>query len=150
LALSPALVLGNEAIRQSAYLLLVPYYGYDFARNPSSSPLREQIIRPDEPGAVDNIVVLGNEAAIRILDGQQAAVIFIGEPIRALLAVLRFRSPGGIDMVLGVVLPGPDEPSLPQLDLKTFTGAVVPYEPELVAELMSFDDQNRHWLGGTP
>jgi hypothetical protein len=121
------------AVCQSAYLLLFGQFGYDFARHPTYSRLREQIIRPDEHLLDGNIFVLGENAA-QILNGSQGAVMFVNEPVRALLAVLRFRSPGKLEQVLGVMLPGPGDPDLPCLDLKRFSGAIVPYEPDLMSE----------------
>jgi hypothetical protein len=135
------------AVCQSAYLLLFRHFGYDFARHPTYSPLREQVIRPDEQVPTRNIHVLGADTAARILEGSQAAVMFVREPVRALLAVLRFRSPGGVDQVLGVLLPGPGEPDLPRLDLQTFSGEIVPYEPELMAEQQGyFWLRWHHWI----
>jgi len=86
------------AVCQSAYLLMFLYYGYDFARSPTYGPLRQQILRPDEQIVTGNIFVIGEDAAANILEGRQAAVIFILKPVRAVLAVLRFRSPGKVNL----------------------------------------------------
>lgn len=43
--------------------------------------------------------------------------MFVRESMRAILAVLRFRSQGGIDQVLAVGMPGPNEPPLATINL---------------------------------
>lgn len=112
------------AVCQSAYLLMFKYFGYDFARNPLYNFILDQVSHPDDAALSGNILVLSSEIATQFLEDKQAAVVFVREPVRAVLAVLRFRSPGAIDQVLAVGMPGPDESPLTELDL---TGAV--YSP---------------------
>jgi HNH endonuclease len=122
------------AVCQSAYLLMFHYYGYDFARSPTYGPLRQQILRPDEQIVTGNIFIMGEDVAANVLQGKQAAVMFILKPVRAVLAVMRFRSPGKVNLVLAVVMPGPGEPPLEPTAITNFSGTVVPHEPELMAE----------------
>jgi hypothetical protein len=120
------------AVCQSAFLLMFKYYGYDFARHPSYSFLRQQILRPDEEVSTDNIIVLPPDVSNQFLEGNQAAVVFLREPQQAILAVLRFKSPGGIDEVLAVGLPGLDQPPIAALNLSGAVFCVAEADPEYV------------------
>src|SRR5262249_10518070 len=114
----------RAAVCQSAYLLMFKYFGYDFARNPRYNFIRDQVFNADGEQGTANILVLTPEVAEQLLEGNQAAVVFVREPMRLILAVLRFRSPGRVDQVLAVPMPGPDEPPLAAVNL---AGAV--YSP---------------------
>jgi hypothetical protein len=82
-------------------------------------------------------VVCVQEAEI-LLNGQQAAVVFTHGTVRSILAMLRFKSPGGDCQVLSVMLPGPGEPIHERMDCITFTPAVVPYEPDIMGSRQGF------------
>jgi hypothetical protein len=118
---------------QSAYLLMFHYFGYDFARNRSYRYLREQIEAPDEQPRRGVIRVFREQQAVELLEGKQAAVVFVGAPVKALMAVLRYRSPGNANEFLGVVMPGPGQPPLEATDLAGLKYAAIPYTPEYVA-----------------
>lgn len=130
-----------SAVCQSAYLLMFHYYGYDFARSPTYGPLRQQILRPDEKIVSGNIFVMGEDVAANVLQGRQAAVMFMLKPVRAVLAVMRFRSPGKVNTVLGVLMPGPGEPPLEPVGITDCSGTVVPHEPEMMGK-----QQGLFWL----
>jgi HNH endonuclease len=121
------------AVCQSAYLLMFKYFGYDFARNPRYNFIRDQVFRADGADRTGNTLVLTPEIAEQFLEGNQAAVVFVREPMRAILAVLRFRSPGGIDQVLAVGMPGPDEPPLTSLGLSDAVYSPVSVDPECMS-----------------
>jgi hypothetical protein len=131
----------TAAVCQSAYLLLFKYFGYDFARNPTYNCIRDRVLRPDGDGRTENILVLGPEVAEQFLEGQQAAVVFVRGPVQAVLAVLRFRSPGGVDQMLAVGMPGPGEPPLPALDLTDAVYSAVLECPEVMSS-----QQGSFWL----
>lgn len=136
------------AICQSAYLLMFKYFGYDFARRPGYNFIRDQVFHPDEAYQAENIVVLAPEVAQQFLEGKQAAVVFVREPMQAILAVMRFRSPGGIDQVLAVAMPGPDDdPPLTTVNLIDAVYAPVLDDPEyLVSQHASFWLVWHRWL----
>ncbi len=139
----------KATICQSAYLLMFKYFGYDFARCGTYNVIRDQVLEPDteQPGL--KILVVPPEIADQFLEGQQAAVIFVREPMRAILAVMRFRSPGKIDQVLAVVMPGPGEPPLTTIDLKNAVYAPVADETEKTWQWQTtFVAEWHHWLHG--
>jgi hypothetical protein len=135
------------AVCQSAYLLLFKYYGYDFARRPAYQFLRERIVRPNDDAPLECIFQLQPDVAVQFLEQSQAAVVFVRDPVKAILAVLRFRSPGGNDLFLAVGLPGPDEAPPTHFDL---TGAVfvsVKHDPEFIqSQQGSFWMDWHNWL----
>jgi hypothetical protein len=126
------------AVCQSAYLLLFKYFGYDFARHPSYSVLREQVLTPEDRIWNGNIHVLGNDESEKLLQGKQAAVVFALGDVKAILALLRFQSPSGVSQVLSVMLPGPGEPFHEQMKSLSLTLATVPYEPEIMGLQQGF------------
>lgn len=129
------------AVCHSAYLLMFKYFGYDFVRNPRYNFIRDQILRPDEAGKSENILVLPPEIAEQFLEGSQAAVVFVREPMRAILACLRFRSPGGVNQVLAVAMPGPDEPPITTISLDGAVYSTVPDDPQFMSR-----QQGSLWL----
>lgn len=120
------------AVCQSAYLLMFRWFGYDFARNPRYNFLRDQVIDPDAPRN-GHILDLPPEIAEQLLEGNQAAVVFSREPVRAILAVLRFRSPGDRDQVLAVAMPGPDEEPLDTVSVQGLVYTAVAEVPEAMS-----------------
>ncbi len=134
------------AVCQSAYLLMFRWFGYDFARNPQYNFVREQIFRPDSDVAA-TILELSVDDAEGFLDGKQAAVVFTRGPMQAILAVLRFRSPGGREQVLAVAMPGPGEDMLSSVNLSGITYGPLIDSPEVLSNqkdalILSW----RHWL----
>ena len=135
------------AVCQSAYLLMFKYFGYDFARNHRYNFIRDQIFLPDGAERAGHILVLPAPIAEQFLEGNQAAVVFVRQPMRAILAVLRFRSPGGTDQVLAVGMPGPDEPPLTGIDLADAVYSPVSNDPDrMCAHHGSFWLTWHHWL----
>lgn len=114
------------------------HFGYDFARHPSYELLSEQVRKPDERIWVGNIHVVDEREAAKLLQGNQAAVVFMRGALRAILAVMRFQSPGGANQVLSVMLPGLGEAMHAHQESMTFTPAVVPYEPEFMTTVQGF------------
>ena len=136
------------AVCQSAYLLMFKYFGYNFARNSRYNFIRDQVLRPDRADQPGNILVLPQEIAQQFLEGNQAAVVFVRNPMRAILAILRFRSPGGIDQVLAVAMPGPDEPPLTTMNLIDAVYSTVSEDPDYMnSQQGSFWLAWHHWLG---
>jgi HNH endonuclease len=132
---------------QSAYLLMFKYFGYDFARNLRYNLLRDQVFRSGGTGRIRNVLILPSEVADQFLEGRQAAVVFVREPMRAILAVLRFKSPGGLDQVLAVGMPGPDEPPLTAMSLTDALYSPVSDDPApMSSQEGSFWLAWHHWL----
>jgi len=131
----------RAAVYQSAYLLMFSYFGYDFVRNPRYNSIRDEIFRTDGSDRVGHIIVLPPPIAEQFLEGNQAAVVFVRQPMRAILATLRFRSPGGIDQVLAVAMPGPDEPELTAVNLTDAIYSPVTHDPDHMST-----QQGSFWL----
>lgn len=137
----------RAAVCHSVYLLMFKYFGYDFARNPRYDFFLNQIHHPDERHDGIHTLELPREVADLFLNGEQASVVFVQEPMRAVVAVLRFRSPGGVEQVLAVGMPGPDEPAIAELNLENAIYTRVPEDTEaLRSELGSFWSAWQHWL----
>jgi hypothetical protein len=127
----------EAAVYQSAFLLMFSYFGYEFAFRPCYQPLREQVLRPEENIWKTRIVLPSEEDARSMLRQQRQAVVFLREP-PGILAVLRLRRPldrrrrrpEGLERVFAVVLPGPDG-SPPEVRRgETFSGSIIPHQPE--------------------
>ncbi len=135
------------AVCQSAYLLMFKYFGYDFARNPRYNFIHDQVFRPDGADQAGNILMLPTHIAKQFLEGNQAAVAFVRQPMRVVLAILRFRSPGGADQVLAVGMPGPDEPPLTTMNLADAIYSPVTENPDhMSSQQGSLWLAWHHWL----
>jgi hypothetical protein len=128
------------AVSQSAYLLMFRWFGYDFARNPRYNFIRDQVFDPDGERA-GHILELPPDIAAQLLDDNQAAVVFTREPMRAILAVMRFRSPGEREQVLAVAMPGPDAEPLTTVGIQDLVYSPVAEAPEVMAA-----QQGAFWL----
>jgi hypothetical protein len=74
-------------------------------------------------------------------------VVFAREPMRAILAVMRFRSLGERDEVLAVVMPGPDEEPLTTVKLEGLLySPVVESRDAMASQEGSFCLAWRRWL----
>lgn len=135
------------AVCQSAYLLMFRWFGYDFARNPRYNFIRNQVFEPDGERA-GHIFELPASVAEQFLEGKQAAVVFTRKPMRAILAVMRFRSPGERDQVLAVATPGPDEDILATVSLEGLVYSSVAEAPDVMAsQHAAFLLTWHQWLG---
>lgn len=128
------------AVCQSAYLLMFRWFGYDFARNPSYNFIRDQVFRPDAE-RTGHILELPLDVAEQFLEAKQAAVVFTREPMRAILAVMRFQSPSKRGQILAVAMPGPDEAPLTTINLEGLVYSPVTEAPEVMAR-----KQGTFWL----
>ena len=135
------------AVCQSAYLLMFRWFGYDFARNPRYNFIREQVFEPDGE-RTGHILELPPDVAGQFLEGNQAAVVFTRQPMRAILAVMRFRSAGERDQVLAVTMPGPDGELLTTVSLQGLIYSPAAEAPEIMASQQgAFWLAWQHWLG---
>jgi len=118
------------AIYQSAYLLMFSHFGYEFVSHSHYGPMRERILHPINDTWQVTIHTISDQSAAVLLGGKQQRVLFINES-NAIMALLRFRPKGGKARVLGVVLPGLDNPSPGDVP-KDFQCSVWPYRADLL------------------
>jgi len=137
----------RATVCQSAYLLMFKYFGYDFARCATYNYLRDQVLDPDNdcPGFL--YAEFPPQVAAQLLEGKQAAVIFVREPMKLILAVMRFTSPGKADQYLAVPMSGPGESPLSDINLSGAAFSSVIDDVEATGRWRApFWEEWRHWL----
>jgi hypothetical protein len=84
--------------------------------------------------------------AAELLDGKQAGVFFVREPVKCILIVMRFRSPGKTDLFEAVAMPGPWEPPLTEFTIRGIRFTPVEDDVELSGRWgVPLVEEWRHW-----
>ncbi|MBX7106043.1 MAG: HNH endonuclease [Gemmataceae bacterium] len=102
----------SAALYQSAFLAMFAYFGYEFAFDTRYAKLRDQIQKPDEtilPGVFDQ----PPEAWANEVLPEPHSVMMVKRPYSYILPVFRLRPKVGLSRVIGVPLPGLDDPVWP-------------------------------------
>ena len=136
----------KSAICQAAYLLMFRSFGYDFARCQTYEPVLEQIRDPNQGPASD--ADRGNcpKQPAELLEGKQAGVFFVSEPVKCILTLMRFTSPGKADLFEAVVMPGPEEPPPSEFTMSGMRFTPVEDNVELNGQWgLPLVDEWRHW-----
>ncbi len=124
----------KATLYQSAFLLMFNYFGYEFVLHPHFAPILQGIHNPEAGIWKTRFPVIPEAFASSLLGIRDHAIVFLREPVAAILIVLRLqpRKGGkkGQRRVLGVLLPGLDSDSLPTEDLRDFKVSVVRLNPE--------------------
>jgi hypothetical protein len=126
----------EAAIHQSAYLLLFRYFGYEFVAHPQYAQMREGIRNPAHAVWPDDILVMSEASSDAVLGKHNHAVLFINDP-PAIMALMRLRPRGGRPRAFGVVLPGLDSPTVPDVPM-TFQFKAIPYCPEALVSIPNY------------
>jgi hypothetical protein len=130
----PCLV--KNALLQSAYLAMFRQFGYDFVCHPHFRNLREQIRNPREAIWDTRIWILEEASVCDLLADQRQAVMFLSDP-RAIFVLLRLRTRTGRQRIIGVGLPGLDDPAVPDVSSQ-FGGTVFLYDPQALTQTGEF------------
>jgi hypothetical protein len=137
----------NKAtICQSAYLLMFRSFGYDFARCETYELVLRQIRDPHQDHNDVLTAVVPPDVAAELLEGKQAGVYFVSEPVKCILAVMRFTSPGKAGLFEAVVMPGPGEPPLTEFTMSGMRFTPVEDNVEVSGHWgLPLVDEWRHW-----
>ena len=104
----------SAALYQSAYQLMFAYFGYEFVFDDRYAKLREQILKPDEDILPALFDVPPDAWADKMIPANLPhGVMFVKEPSSFIMPVFRLRPNGGRDRIVGVPLPGLDDPAWP-------------------------------------
>lgn len=121
----------KATICQSAYLLMFRSFGYDFARCETYNLILRQIRDPNEDHNDVLTAHVPPDVAAELLEGEQARVFFVSQPVKCILAVMRFTSPGEAHLFEAVVMPGPEELPLTEFEMSGMCYAPVEDNVEL-------------------
>lgn len=123
----------TAALYHAAYMLLFSHFGYEVLLWSEYDALRNWVREPTEGGWRRNIQVMSEESARRLLKGNRQAILFLPEQ-RVIMAVLRLCPEDGRERVLGVALPGPNSPDVPDFETKNFKCLIVPYDEDVLRQ----------------
>jgi HNH endonuclease len=122
----------ENAIYQSAFLLMFTHFGYEFIVHEHFAPLRQQILQP-RAEIYRPRILLPTDEAVAFLLGQRAYSVFFSHQPAAIFACMRMARKGGLSQALVVALPGLDSPILPDFETGTFRGDRLPLIQEALA-----------------
>ncbi len=123
------------AIYQSAFLAMFSHFGYEFVFQRQFKSLRDQLLCPDEVIWKSKMLVPAEDTASFFLENRKHCVVFVRQPVRAILVFLRMKPKEGRQRDLAVLLPGLEDPANLDIDLKAFEGTLIPYSKEALVTL---------------